>query len=160
MGKRGPKPTPTATLKIRGSWRGKSRQAEPAPEGRAVKPRWVKKLAAKKWDELRPQLDAMGVLSKIDAGALARYCDTWAWWRATRDWLEKNGEFYEAVNKSGDEYTAQYPQVNLCLKLAQQLSKLEAEFGLTPSARTNMQAVKSLGKGNKDLKKRFFTNSA
>jgi hypothetical protein len=42
MGKRGPPPTPTPILQLRGSWRGKLNRDEPQPEPVAPeKPSWL-----------------------------------------------------------------------------------------------------------------------
>jgi transposase len=79
MGTRGPPPTPTNILAMRGSWRSKRNPHEPHPEpGRPRCPRWLDKQAKAAWKQLAPQLDRMGVLAKVDGNALARYCQLWA----------------------------------------------------------------------------------
>ena len=154
MGKRGPKRTPTKILKLRGSARAKRCTGEPDPAGPLVRPKWLKRQARRKWEQLAPQLEQYIGAKQIDSGTLARYCDMWAWWRDLRKWIAENGETYTGVNKKGDDYEGQHPQVNLCLKLQTQLAKLEAEFGLSPAARTGIKIPDKQPVRNE--KKRFF----
>ena len=61
MGKRGPKKTPTATLKLSDSQLLYERQGEPqGPTGTPVPPDWLCPEAKEKWDEVVPLLDQMG----------------------------------------------------------------------------------------------------
>ena len=154
MGKRGPKKTPTKTLKLRGSWRANDRAGEPAASGRAKKPTWLKKLAKKKWTELVPLLENMGVLAEIDSTVLARYCDSWAWWKDLRKTIEKEGECVTSYNKNGDEYVTQNPKVNIALKISAQLAKLESQMGMTPSARADLKTEPK--ENSAPEKRRFF----
>src|SRR3990167_11235512 len=82
VGKRGPAPTPTATLKQRGSWRANERKNEPQPERRIPDcPDWLAPEAAEVWNQMAVLLDAMGVLTVADGNALARYCVLWVRWK-------------------------------------------------------------------------------
>ena len=63
MGRRGPPPTPTPMLKLRGSWRADVNRAEPQPEmGKPKCPDWIDVYAKAAWKQLVPQLEQMGVL--------------------------------------------------------------------------------------------------
>lgn len=140
MGKRGPKRTPTALLKLHGSPLAKSRErTEPKPSpGRPLMPRWLDRTAAAKWKRLVPDLDAAGLLDRIDQGALARYCVTWSLWRKAVKQAE-GSVTVETTNSRG--YT--HVHINAALKaaksLAEDLTKLEDRFGLTPSARASLK---------------------
>jgi len=102
-------------------------------------PAWLDSEAKVKWKELVPQLGRMGVLARIDRDALARYCDTWAWWRRIRQFISEKGETYLLRDDEGKpKYVQQLPQVAIAHKLATQLTRLEAEFGLTPAARSSI----------------------
>ena len=55
MGKRGPTRTPTSVLKLRGSWRAKTRGDEPTPqEGVPESPDWLSEDEQSVWDRLTP----------------------------------------------------------------------------------------------------------
>jgi P27 family predicted phage terminase small subunit len=78
-------------------------------------------------------------MTQADIEALARYCDTYEWWLATRAKLQKEGDTYPILNDKGDiKYIAQRPEVAIAHKLAAQLHVLEADFGLNPSSRTKL----------------------
>lgn len=95
--------------------------------------------AQAKWRELLPLLQAVKVMTQADVEALARYCDTWEWWLATRAKLKAEGDTYPILNDAGEvKYVAQRPEVSIAHKLAVQLRQLEQDFGLNPSARTGL----------------------
>ena len=145
MGARGPAPTPTAILNKRDSWRATRNRREPKPKpGRPVCPRWISKQAKRAWKELIPQLDAMGVLTRVDRNALIRYTQTWASWRRCVEFINKHGESYPMKDKAGQPVGFKaFPQVKIANELAVQLGKLEQQFGLTPSARTRLEVIDS-----------------
>jgi P27 family predicted phage terminase small subunit len=96
-------------------------------------------VAAAKWAEVLPLLQAVKVMTRADIEALGRYCDTYEWWLATRAKLKKEGDTYPILNDKGDvKYIAQRPEVSIAHKLAVQLRQLEQDFGLNPSARTGL----------------------
>jgi P27 family predicted phage terminase small subunit len=100
--------------------------------------------AAAKWAEVLPLLQAVKVMTRADIEALARYCDTYEWWLATRAKLKKEGDTYPILNDKGDvKYIAQRPEVSIAHKLAVQLRQLEQDFGLNPSARTGLHVEES-----------------
>jgi P27 family predicted phage terminase small subunit len=141
MGKRGPKPTPTKLKILRGNpGRRPTNKSEPQPatDG-VVMPPHLGEVAAAKWGEVLPLLQSVKVMTRADIEALARYCDTYEWWLATRARLKKEGDTYPILNDKGDvKYIAQRPEVSIAHKLAVQLRQLEQDFGLNPSARTGL----------------------
>lgn len=149
MGKRGPKPAPTAIKIARGTVRSRS-STEPAPpvDG-IVMPGHLGEVAQAKWRELLPLLQAVKVMTTADVEALARYCDTYEWWLATRAKLRKEGDTYPILNDAGEiKYIAQRPEVSIAHKLATQLRQLEQDFGLNPSARTSLHVEKPKAEGD------------
>ena len=159
MGKRGPAPTPTPILKLRGSKRvTRKREAREvsAPAGTPDRPDWLDDDARKAWDELVPMLEGMGVLTRVDGNALARYCRLWSRWRRAEAFIDQHGEMYPLKDDSGNvKYFQQWPQVAVAGKLALQLTRLEQEFGMTPSARARIQLAPKTQEAGRD-KARFF----
>ena len=92
MGSRGPLRTPTPILRARGSWLANHRSDDaPKPaHGRPTCPRWLKGEARKKWQQLMPLLEELGILAKLDGGALSRYAVLWQRWREMEIFLLKN----------------------------------------------------------------------
>lgn len=117
--KPGKQPTPTETLKLRGSWRGKVRKREPKPTGTPICPSWLNGEAKKIWKRHVPGLVKTGVMKKIDGFAFARYC------LYSVLWLK------ELSNPGRTEATLE--------RYANQLYKLEQGFGLVPSARARLE---------------------
>jgi len=141
MGKRGPRPQPTKLKILRGNPGNRPiNKSEPQPPADGVvMPVHLGKVAARKWQELLPLLQAVKIMTKADVEALARYCDTYEWWLATRAKLKKEGDTYPILNDKGDvKYIAQRPEVSIAHKLAVQMRQLEQDFGLNPSSRSSL----------------------
>lgn len=110
-------------------------------------------VAAQKWGQVLPMLQAVQVMTRADVEALARYCDTYEWWLATRARLKKEGDTYPILNDKGEiKYIAQRPEVSIAHKLAVQLRQLEQDFGLNPSARTGLHVEESKQEDDRDSK--------
>ncbi|MCC7387326.1 MAG: phage terminase small subunit P27 family [Phycisphaerales bacterium] len=140
MGARGPRPLPEGVLRLRGSPRADLIRSQPKPPLEPPpKPGWLGEEAGLAWDELVPRLMQMKVLSKIDGNALARYCELWVEWQTALAFVRKHGSTYPIKDGNGKiKSLGQFPQVAQIHKLSLALSRLEAEFGLTPSARTRI----------------------
>ncbi len=142
-GRRGPAKTPTAILKLRGSWRGDAREDEPQPVSEIPrKPKDVTGQAEEAWRVLTPKLKAMGVLGTIDRNALTRYCLLWVQWTDAANFLKKNGLVRVVKRKGKITGCVAWPHVGIVDKLSIQLLRLEKEFGMTPSARAGMTVSK------------------
>jgi len=143
MAKPGPPLTPTRTLKLRGSWRGKINKHEPQvdPE-RPVCPAWIDRTAKLWWREVVPQLHKMGVLAKIDRKALERTAVIYSRWRRMMAFITEHGETYNVKDSKGKvKYLKRFPQVAIAAELDKELGRCYAEFGMTPSARSRVTAT-------------------
>lgn len=142
MGRRGPPPQPTKLKLLRGNpgCRPLNADEPQPPTDGVVMPTHLGEVAASRWHQLLPMLQATRVMTRADVEALARYCDTYEWWLATRAKLKKEGDTYPILNDGGEvKYIAQRPEVSIAHKLAQQLRQLEADFGLSPAARVSLK---------------------
>lgn len=140
----GPPPTPTAILKARGSWLPRTRKKEPQlGKGVPQCPSWLDADAKKAWKDLVPVLDGMGVLTKAEKRALARYCDLSVEYERLAIFVAEHGSTYPIKNADGAvQRLCQFPQAVRKMALADVLLRLEQQFGLTPSARTRIQVDK------------------
>jgi P27 family predicted phage terminase small subunit len=108
------------------------------------------------WGQVVTQLGPTRVLTLADGYALGRYCDAFVRWREAADFLDANGSTY--IIRGADESpkcVMPFPQVAIYSKLASLLSRLEAEFGLTPSSRSRI-SVSNPDDGAANSKTRFF----
>lgn len=161
MGQRGPAPTPTPLLRLRGSTlvtQKREQREVKGPQGKPSCPNWIDDEAKDAWKQIVPLLEQMEVLTRIDRNALSRYCQLWARWKKAEQFIQKHGDTYQLKDDSGKtKCLMQFPQVSIAHKLAAQLTKLEAEFGMTPSARSRIQLMDSSKLGDPyDAKARFF----
>jgi P27 family predicted phage terminase small subunit len=130
-------------LKLRGSTlvtKRRERSEAKGPSGKPRCPQWLDADAKAVWRQLVPQLQTMGVFTRVDSNPLARYCRLWSRWRKAEAFLDQHGEVYPLKDEGGRvKYLQQWPQVAIAGKLAHLLTRLEQEFGMTPSARTRIQ---------------------
>lgn len=163
MGRRGPRPTPTAILNLRGSWRGKVREGEPTPEAEIPPaPDWLDDLGRECWDDLARRLGAQRLLTGLDRNALARYCAIWSDWRRNQREAAKAPAVVKIRNRKGEVIGTQpSPLTSIRIKLGEQLVRLEREFGLTPAARVGLKVqAEAGGRGVKADDAEFFGNGA
>jgi P27 family predicted phage terminase small subunit len=84
---------------------------------------------------------APGVLTRDNGQTLARYCHGLARWWKLAAWLDANDDTYAVVDQIGNTRHLRHPNVITYEKLGRDLTRLEQEFGLTPSSRTRVAAV-------------------
>ena len=143
MASRGRKPTPTAIKELEGNPGHRPlNKNEPKPLKKA--PACPKSLCAeakKEWRRLCKELEQMGVLTNLDMGVFATYCDAYAKWKEANDFLNERGLFY--ITPSG--YPQQFPQVSIAQNYAKLMNRCAEELGLTPSARSRLIAGNGYG---------------
>src|SRR5690606_38689689 len=104
-----------------------------------------------------PLLLEMGVLTKVDGNALGRYCQLWSRWKAAELFIQKHGSVYPIKDERGrTKCVQQFPQVAIAHRLSLALTRLEAEFGLTPAGRSRIQVGSSSQLNDAPDKSHFF----
>jgi P27 family predicted phage terminase small subunit len=139
MGKRGPKPEPTALKLFKGN-PGKRplNENEPKPVSAVnspAPPTWLGEVGQAKWRELAPQLYAVGCLTLLDYDGLASLCEAHDTFHAAMGIVEKEGMV--AVSAKGGAY--QHPAVGIKNAALQRIRQLGNDFGMTPSARSSLK---------------------
>lgn len=158
MGQRGPKPTPTKVLEMRGSWRAKKRDEPGVEMGKPTMPSYLSVTERQTWRKLTALLERAGLLAKLDGQMLGRYCVLYGQWLHARNFVHGHGQTYTVIDKEGNTNYKLYPEVRLILAFHKELAGIEAHFGMSPSARASLGALLAIGKGDgKDESKgRFF----
>lgn len=150
MGKRGPAPEPSIIKYIRGNpSKTPLNGAEPTPdllpEGVAP-PSWLEGLALQKWNEAAPVLSRMRVLTEADVETLARYCAMWERWKMAYDRCKSLGDEITHLEPDPNrtdgklriKYTQVAPWASQMKNIGRDLLRIEQEFGLTPSSRSQV----------------------
>lgn len=138
MGRRGPAPKPTRLKLLEGTYRpDRAARNEPMPDPAIPEPpEDLHPEARAEWDRIVPHLAELGLLSELDRTALAAYCQLYArWWEAERAIRE-----YGMVQYTDTGYATQRPEVGVANQALKQLKVYLAEFGLSPAARTRIDA--------------------
>jgi P27 family predicted phage terminase small subunit len=134
---RGRKPLPSNVVRLRGN-PGKRRlnDAEPRPAARVPScPACLGDAASKEWKRLAKELAELGLLTGLDRGLLAAYCQAHALWVEAVSSVER----YGTMIKSPNGYPMQSPYVAVANKQVDIMVRIAAELGMTPSARTRIR---------------------
>ena len=116
---------------------------EPTPPiSESPAPDFLSASAANYWPKISKQLADCGILTEIDETALALYCEAFARWKDANAMVIKHG----TVIKAPSGFPVQSPYLAIGNKAFEQMTKLLSEFGMTPSSRTRVQAVKKAPK--------------
>ena len=163
MGKRGPTPDPIEILKLKGTYRKDRHGGTPQPKVKAPPcPAGLCPDGKKVWRNLTKHLLSMRLISEVDWPQLERYCIFFIRWRQCEQFIEKHGTTYPVKADNPDTYVVKPPDGGPCIvgwklhphvreseNLDHILKQIEANFGLTPSARARIRpdAPENLGGG-------------
>jgi P27 family predicted phage terminase small subunit len=126
-------------LKIYGSREVEKRGGEPVPTAGVPEcPDWLDDGAKSCWAQVAPLLASQSCLTLIDGNALTRYCVMWSRWVQCEKFIQKYGSTYKLTDARNKLRITQFPECRIAASLADQLRRLEAEFGMSPSARSNI----------------------
>ena len=153
---KGRKPKPTHLKVITGNPGKRPINArEPKPTRGALRcPPDLTDAARKAWEQIAPELAAMGVLTTADTAALRQLCEAVSDFQAAREVLKTSGRFYETRTPSGAVMHRAHPAVALAADADRRLRGWLSEFGLTPSARTRVHGAPAEAPSEED---RFFS---
>ena len=115
----------------------------PINTGELERPDWLTAHARDEWDRVSGELYAMGVTAAIDTVALAAYCECYSRWRVAED-LIRAAAASEPANggilaKTATGTVIIHPAVGAANKARRDMLRFAAEFGLTPSARAQIE---------------------
>lgn len=145
MGLRGPKPTPAAVHKQRGTFRADRHADSAQPLGKPSCPSWMTdKDARKEFRRLVKLLSDMGLIGAADANLIVRYCVAWVRWRRVVQTLVANpgAEFATYKDEAGKVKSIQVSALHsIARSLSEELSRAEASLGMSPSARSRIEVA-------------------
>jgi P27 family predicted phage terminase small subunit len=127
MGRRGPRPQPTALRVLRGNPGKRPLNADepkPALIESLAPPEWLDPTAADAWRELAPKLQKLGLLTELDQQRFAMLCSHWSRWRRLCE-----------ADSMGTDHT----KAGLLRREAEIVARLSAAFGLDPVSRVGLK---------------------
>lgn len=143
MATRGPRPKPTALKVIEGTDRADRRnEFEPVLATRVPEcPPHLGGESREEWMRVTRLLAASGLVAEIDRAALASYCQAWGRWVEAEEALKRHG----VVVRSPNNFPMPSPYLAIANKAMDQMRLLLTEFGMTPSSRSRVVAVRDAG---------------
>jgi len=141
MAERGPLPKPYARRRNKRAVTGKHVQV-----ARPVMPAALSKEAKAEWRRVVPELEAMGLLAKVDRGVLIRYCTVWADWCMVDVNLQKTG----LLIKGRRDGLVRNPLWLLRSDAEAMLNELAKQLGLSPTARLRAGVVHDVPEAEDD----------
>lgn len=146
---RGRKPKPIAMKKLAGN-PGKRPLGDvpqpPVPDYTPYVPRHLNEAAKREWRRMVKLLMELNLYTEVDRAALAMYCQAWGRWvEAERKLAEADNGLVLISCNTGNLY--QNPWLHVANRAWEQMRKILAEFGLTPSSRSRL----AIGVGHEEL---------
>ncbi len=159
----GPRPTPSAILRLRGSRRIENRGNEPEPEvGTPDMPTQLSGEGQQVWRQYVPMLEATpGLLRKVDGLLLGALCEQHANYWKVQTVLNRLGVAEPVVDDAGNPIglVLRKDFVRATVNLSAEVRKLAAEFGIGPAARAKIQ-IQPEHVNLAESKARFFRGGA
>ena len=133
----GRKPLPTHLKLVKGTARPhRLNKDEPKPRATVPEPpAHLDERARAKFAAMAEMLARHGVMTELDAGALARYAVVWCRWIEAEAEVMRRGP----VVKTEGGNIIQNPFLAVVNKCLAQMAQIEPEFGLTPSSRSRIR---------------------
>jgi P27 family predicted phage terminase small subunit len=114
-------------------------------------PKFIGKYGKQEWNRITTELARLGLLTKLDQGALEMYCRMYQKWRENEDFCIEKGTVFtykeddvldsngKVVKKGKIKHIAQLPHVSIAMQCAEFCRKMLGEFGLTPAQRSKIE---------------------
>jgi P27 family predicted phage terminase small subunit len=121
---------------------------EPKPEATIpIPPDHLSNYAMEEWKRIAPQLEKLGLISRIDRTALAAYCQTYGRWVDAEEKLLNTG----LIMKTKDGNIIQNVLLGIANRALLLMHRYMVEFGMTPSSRARLG-----GAGTPKSEKKFI----
>ncbi|MDY6796970.1 MAG: phage terminase small subunit P27 family [Actinomycetota bacterium] len=151
---KGRKPLPDNVVNLRGNPGHKPKDLNhPKPDPVAPTcPRWLSHRAKYEWKRIVPELENLGLLTKIDRAALAGYCENLALVAIATEVISAHYKkykklTYEYENKNGAINEIPIPEIKIAREAWLLVHRFEVEFGMTPSSRTRIDLPEAKNTG-------------
>jgi P27 family predicted phage terminase small subunit len=136
-GRGGARPTPQELKELQGTARADRGPKNPVKfSGVPRPPAFLTTEAKVEWRRLAPQLERLGLLTTGDRATFALYCQAWADFRWSVDFLRNR----EKIVRSVKGLKQIHPALTYRRQSSELILRLAMEFGMTPAARAQVEA--------------------
>jgi P27 family predicted phage terminase small subunit len=113
-----------------------TREPEPALQSASLPAhlRWLPDEAKAEWKRLAPELARLRLLTVLETGLLAMYCEAYALWVQASKIVAKEGFTFTSANGN----PRPHPALAVSRAAAETVVKIAAQFGMTPASRTRV----------------------
>ncbi|MCG3463114.1 phage terminase small subunit P27 family [Xenorhabdus bovienii] len=108
------------------------------PTGVPPTPKYFDKQGKYWFKRMAEELDALGVMSQLDAKALELLVEAYVEYRHHCDTLEQAGYTYPTTSATGDKIIKAHPAAVMKADAWKRLRAMLGEFGMTPSTRAKV----------------------
>ncbi|MGW6571679.1 phage terminase small subunit P27 family [Streptomyces sp. NPDC054945] len=135
----GPPPTPSRLVELKGNpSKKKLNGSEPEPtRGAPRPPADLRGEALAEWGRIVPELDRLGLLSRVDRAYLVAYVEAWAVFNSAREAMAE----YGPLVAGRDGGLVKNPAAQVLRDSADLMIKFGSRFGLSPSDRTRLSVA-------------------
>lgn len=142
MSREGRPPKPRALKLLQGTFRKERALSEPEPTREIPPvPGHLSDEAKVEWGRVSQELYSLGLLTRIDRGALAAYCEAWSdWVEATRMCATTDGKDRKVIKTAAGNFI-ENPYYSIKKRAAELMHKFMTEFGMTPASRTRIESI-------------------
>jgi len=133
MGNRGPTGKSTSLKLLQGTYRKDRDKGEEVVATTSIPqcPSFLKGEARREWKRITPELEILGLISKLDLAALAAYCSNWKMFVEADKAI--NTEGLTCINPRGQLVAR--PEIAIRHRAMSQMRAFLIEFGMTPVSR-------------------------
>ena len=117
------------------------------PSGVASPPEWLNDVARSEWDRLAPELITIGLLTLVDQGGFAVYCQAYAELIEAEDALLKGGR----TQTTKDGYSRKSPWLSIRDEAWKKMNQAAQQFGLTPASRSRIEIPEATQPNDKSI---------
>ena len=136
----GPPKTPTNLALVKGnpSKRALNKNEPKPPSGVPPTPKHFDKQGKYWFKRMADELNAIGVISQLDARALELLVEAYTEYRHHCDTLEIEGYTYRTETNTGDVLIKAHPAAMMKADAWKRIRAMLGEFGMTPASRTKV----------------------
>lgn len=105
-------------------------------------PSWLSPFAKREFKKMVKELLEVDLMTNVDVVALARWCDAYDDYIKFKRIIDEEGEMVEYTNKAAETNKVPHPLLTKKKAAAEQMDKIDKEFGLTPASRAKIAIPK------------------